>query len=288
MARIGVGVPTYNGGRYIRECLECLQNQTFEDFDVFISDNGSTDETSDICAEFARTDKRFRHVRFAETIDAASNFSRARDNSIGDYFMWRADDDWSSLDYLAGLSAALDARIEASIAVSPIRRVIELPERTEKRIELPSVRTGDPLQTLEDVLLGCHPSWFYGLWRRQAAVRDWDRVTSQYAILWASDHLALLPAILDGKVALVPEPEFVQRIAQLTKSYELSPKQLLDARRKYEEIAVGMVRARGWDTESESRVLSIVGSHIEKRVARKWKTRRKLAESWIRGLLNTP
>ena len=284
MAKVHIGIPTLNGAAFIGECLACLANQTFQDFEVFISDNASTDGTSEICADFARRDARFHHMRAPATIPWANSFSRALDLTSAPYFMWRADDDLADADYLERLVEQLDAHPDAELAVAPILRVIDKPGGAQTLFDLPDADGLIGLERLERILLGCHPSWFYGLWRRESGRVHWGRVVERYPFLWASDHLALLPPILDNRVVFAPETHFIQRIKRAEQVYRLPPPELMRARAAYSAIAREMVRARPWATGEEAKVLSILERHIEKRVARKWRTYNRVAEYYVKKL----
>lgn len=287
MARVSIGLPVYNGSETILECLQCLQAQTFSDFEVVISDNGSTDGTSDICAAFCRVDSRFRHMRFEKTVPADINFTRARDLTEAPYFMWRADDDLADPDHLEGLVAALDRAPGAKLAVSPIFRIIETGARQEMLFELPQVPLGDKCARIASVLLGCHPSWFYGLWRREAVTQDWDRVTRDYCYLWASDHLAVLPAIFDEAVELVPGARFIQRIRR-TATYRLPPDRLLAARRIYKTIALGLLDQRTLTVTERLRLEYTLHRHMEARVARHLRTIRRVIKERFAATFRLP
>lgn len=270
MARVSIGLPTYNGAEFIGECLACLRDQTFEDFDVFISDNGSTDGTSDICADIARADRRFRHVRYPETVSAMENFFRAEAMTDASYFCWRADDDLADRNHFAGLVHALDQAPRAALAVSPVLRIIETSERL---FELPSFDCKDRVQRIRDVLLGCHPSWVYGLWRRDA-VSSALRCLEHYRFAWAADHLMMLPAIFDDAVVMSPNGRFIQRIKRQA-NYHLPPDKLLEARKLYKQIALEMLAERQWsqsELESMKRTLDL---HINRRVAPWFKTQKR-------------
>ena len=56
--KISVGMPVYNGERYLEYALQSLLGQSFDDFELVISDNASTDGTGEICGEYARRDER--------------------------------------------------------------------------------------------------------------------------------------------------------------------------------------------------------------------------------------
>lgn len=90
---VSIGMPVYNGAKYIIEALDSLLTQTYTDFELIISDNASTDETQSICEEYARKDKRIRYIRQNENMGAAKNFQVVLDESVGEYFMWAAHDD---------------------------------------------------------------------------------------------------------------------------------------------------------------------------------------------------
>ena len=93
--RVSIGLPVYNGDRYLRETIEGLLNQTFSDFELVICDNASTDRTQDICNEYCLLDKRVRYYRNNENIGAGKNFNKAFSLSQGKYFKWAACDDLS-------------------------------------------------------------------------------------------------------------------------------------------------------------------------------------------------
>ncbi len=57
---ISICIPTYNSSKYIRPCLESILNQTFSDFEVIISDDGSSDDTLEIISEYAQKDNRIK------------------------------------------------------------------------------------------------------------------------------------------------------------------------------------------------------------------------------------
>lgn len=280
MALVSIGVPTFNGVQFIAECLRSLQEQTFEDFEVVISDNGSTDGTSDICADFARHDPRFRHNRLNATIPSADNFCRVRDLTTAPYFMWRADDDLAEATHLAGLVKAITSKSDAVLAVSPILRISEQSTPREKLYPLPRHDAATKAERIHDVLLGCHPSWFYGLWDRRTISEMWNYVATSYAIPWASDHLTILPAILDEKVAFSDDGKFIQRISR-TQTYHLKPGALLSARNRYQKLAREMIAQRQWTPAEIEAIEKTLQEHINLRVA-------PLFTTWRRYLLYMP
>lgn len=100
---VSIGMPVYNGERFIRDALDSLLAQTFTDFELIISDNASTDATETICRDYATKDIRIRYVRQTENLGAISNFQFVLNQATGVYFMWAAYDDKWSVDWLEQL-----------------------------------------------------------------------------------------------------------------------------------------------------------------------------------------
>ncbi len=123
--RVGIGVPVYNGANYLRETLQNLADQTFTDFQVLVSDNGSTDGTHDILAEFADKDERFRYRIHPENIGAHRNYNSLVPHLTNEYFKWVAHDDLIAPDFLERCVAALDAEPDAVLAFTATHRIDE-------------------------------------------------------------------------------------------------------------------------------------------------------------------
>ncbi|HEY2434201.1 MAG TPA: glycosyltransferase family 2 protein [Vicinamibacterales bacterium] len=109
-ARVSIGLPVYNGERFLDRALTCLRSQTFREFELVISDNGSTDETAAICARHAAEDGRIRYLREETNRGASWNFNNVVRGSTADYFMWAAHDDLWHETYVARCVELLDAR----------------------------------------------------------------------------------------------------------------------------------------------------------------------------------
>jgi hypothetical protein len=117
LASLSVALPVHNGAKYLREALDSILSQTFSDFDVAISDNASTDETPDICREYARRDKRIKVSRSENFLQQADNVNRAVDLCSGEWIKLFCHDDLMLPDCLACVSRAIE---EASPSVGLI------------------------------------------------------------------------------------------------------------------------------------------------------------------------
>jgi glycosyltransferase involved in cell wall biosynthesis len=92
-ATLSIGLPVYNGERYLDRCFNSLLSQDFEQFELIISDNGSVDRTETICRDFARKDRRIRYFRSDQNRGATWNFRRVVELAEGDFFKYAAYDD---------------------------------------------------------------------------------------------------------------------------------------------------------------------------------------------------
>lgn len=97
--KVSIGMPIYNGEKFLEEVLDCILGQSFADFELIISDNASQDRSQEICEAYAAKDNRVCYKRNLENIGAAKNFNRVFELSRGDYFKWAAADDLMSADY---------------------------------------------------------------------------------------------------------------------------------------------------------------------------------------------
>lgn len=120
---VAMGLPVYNGDNYLRQALESLLAQTFADWELILSDNGSTDGTEAICREFAARDSRIRYLREPVNRGAAWNFNRVFRLSRSPLFRWAAHDDTCSPELLERCVQALQARPDAVLA-HPRTRII--------------------------------------------------------------------------------------------------------------------------------------------------------------------
>lgn len=106
--RLTIGLPVYNGARYIEQALDALLGQSFEDFRLVISDNASTDETGEICKRYAKRDSRIDYFRQRRNIGLSPNHNFTLDRADTELFKWASHDDLYAKDLLKSCVAALD------------------------------------------------------------------------------------------------------------------------------------------------------------------------------------
>ncbi len=109
LPKVTIGLPVFNGEDYIELALQSLLSQTFTDFELIISDNGSQDATPDICARYAELDPRVTYFREEENRGAAWNYNRLVAEARGEYFKWASHDDLCAPDFLLRCMQAMDS-----------------------------------------------------------------------------------------------------------------------------------------------------------------------------------
>lgn len=283
MAKFGVGLPTYNRGELLRESLLALRAQTVEDVDVLVLDNASTDDTPRVFEEVVGDDPRFRYERQPETVAPLQNFHDAIERVRTDYFMWRADDDLSAANYLESLGAALDADPRADLAVCPLRRRI-VTTGEEAEIGLPPFPDCEPVDKAIFLLGIKRPTWIYGLWRREALAANLALVADRYPYAWASDHLQMMPSVLEGRVTASHDTWFGQRIYG-TATYGLGTADRLKARAAYAALCEEMVDRLEVPPERMAALREALERHYDWRVGPRRQLRRRLVRDRVRSLL---
>lgn len=95
--RISIIVPVYNVGKYLRNCMDSLVNQTFRDIEIIAVNDGSTDSSLDILFDYANIDDRVKIINQQnQGLSGARNSGIAK--ATGEYIIFVDSDDWIDLD----------------------------------------------------------------------------------------------------------------------------------------------------------------------------------------------
>jgi glycosyltransferase involved in cell wall biosynthesis len=115
--RITVGLPVYKGADLIGKCLDCLQRQTFGNFEAVISVDGGDEETAAACRPFL-TDPRFRMVIHPERLDWVGNFNWLLQQDLQEFFCYRQHDDTTAPEFFEVLLQTADKEPNAAAIYS--------------------------------------------------------------------------------------------------------------------------------------------------------------------------
>ena len=70
--KVTIGMPVYNGEKFLCNTLDCLLAQSYTNLELIISDDASTDSTSKICTEYAAKDSRIKYIRHTKNLGIES------------------------------------------------------------------------------------------------------------------------------------------------------------------------------------------------------------------------
>lgn len=225
----------YNGADHIREALTSLLAQRFTDFELVISDNGSTDETPRICEELAARDARVRLVRQPVNLGPARNFAFVLEAARAPYFMFAAHDDLWDPTFIERLVGELDRRPEAVLAFSRWDAINQLGRHIRDFAEdWGAILTGDLFRRIHALVTldeseTLKALFYYGLMRREVWLEEftWGNAYDAYA---GSDMLMVVTMAGRGEFAFVDEVLFHNRIRPLRKRSEESIARYVAAR----------------------------------------------------------
>ncbi|BDE06287.1 glycosyl transferase [Vulcanimicrobium alpinum] len=207
---VSIGLPVYNGERFLREAIDSILAQTFTDFELIISDNASTDATNAICLEYAARDPRVRYVRNERNMGASYNYNRVTELSRGKYIRHAAYDDVLAPTNIERCVEVMEADDGISLCYPQMSRIDEhgrIIDTFTDSLDLPET---DPVarwrrfHELCDADSMCDP--VFGLFR--GSVLKSTPVLGRFA---SADVILLAEVALRGRVHEVREVLFFER-----------------------------------------------------------------------------
>lgn len=117
VAKVSVIVPNYNHAPYLRQRLDSIFNQTFQDFEVIILDDCSTDNSKEIIEEY-RNYPKISHIVYNEKNSGSpfKQWAKGFDLARGDYIWIAESDDWAELNFLDELMPAINQKQDVLVA----------------------------------------------------------------------------------------------------------------------------------------------------------------------------
>ncbi len=206
--RVSIGLPVYNGERFLVEALESHLAQTYSDFELIISDNASTDQTQEICCAYARRDSRIRYYRNKENIGLYRNFNRVFQLSSSEYFKWACADDHCKSVYVMRCINELENHPTAVLTYAQAIFIDETGTPLQINDRGWNLRSEAPHDRLRYVIFAGHRvNCLYGLIRARALAQT--RLLPSYR---GGDCRLLGELSLMGKFHEIPEHLFFRRI----------------------------------------------------------------------------
>ncbi len=204
--RLTIGLPVYNGERFLAESLDALLAQTFTDFELIISDNNSTDRTEQIAHRYVAQDSRVQYVRHPENRGATYNHNFGIQRARGEFFKWASHDDLYAPELLQRCIEALDRRPEIALAHAWTAFIDDHGTVTDK-VDYPLVTdVSDPVERFRSLLHTQGGDDIYGV-IRMAVLRR----VAPYGSYHLSDRPFVAELALHGPFHNVPDFLYFRR-----------------------------------------------------------------------------
>ncbi len=208
-APITIGMPVYNGEPFLGAAIDSILGQTFGDFVLVVSDNGSSDATGEIVRSYAERDERVRYLHSPENRGAAWNYNRVFEECESPFFKWAASDDMLAPTCVERCFEMLSNAPPTVVLVFPLTRLIgadgigvrDLDDRMNVRESTPHARLG---HVVMNVVWG---NLVFAL-----MVSDALRRTRGHGSYPSSDWVLLAELAMLGEFWRVPEPLFLRRV----------------------------------------------------------------------------
>jgi len=207
--RVSIGLPVFNGERYLEQALDSILSQTYQDFELIISDNASTDHTQEICRAYASKDSRIRYYRNEKNLGAPKNYNRVFELSSGECFKWAAYDDLHAPEFLEKCVGVLDKNPSVVLCHSKTARIDEHGKLVGNYDHRTMMRIGSskPHERFSELIRVRNPCWaIFGVFRSSAL-----RMTSLHGSYPGSDRNLLAEIGLIGRIYEIPAHLFFRR-----------------------------------------------------------------------------
>jgi hypothetical protein len=212
MTRVSVGLPVYNGERYLECALNSLVAQSHADLEIIISDNASTDRTEEICRAFAAQDKRIRYIRQPENRGGAFNHTFVAEQATAPYFRWYSYDDWMGPECISEGVRVLDENQDVVLAwtePTPVytglaSKEYDFEPMWDDRTAVTRLRSLLRPPSQHSLIGWCYP--IYGLIRREQLIQSLPM-----GAFFGSDNVILVSWAIGGKWRKVAPGQFFCR-----------------------------------------------------------------------------
>lgn len=222
--QVSIGMPVYNGDKFLEETLDSILAQTFQDFELIISDNASTDRTEQICQAYMAKDHRIRYYRNEKNLGAAWNYNRVFELSVGKYFKWAAADDLCAPKFLHLCVDILDRYPQVVVCYSKTKIINEygaIIKDYHDGLNLQDEKPRERFIKLIHSIRMCNA--VFGLMR--SSILEKTPLIGNYI---SSDSCLMAELCLYGKFFEVPEKIFFRRSHPGASSYDRSTDRQLE------------------------------------------------------------
>jgi glycosyltransferase involved in cell wall biosynthesis len=215
---VTIGMPVYNDVEYIEKSIQSILKQSFNKFELIISDDYSSDGSAEICIQYEKIDNRIKYIRQAKNIGISKNMKFLLDQSNCDFFIWAADDDIWASNYLEKLVNALINNPSYICAFSTFTHINEKGKIIDKPLNY-DFEDKSAKQRIKKMILDPFDAFGYGLFRRKpiSQVKFPVWVWPNKKVAWNNIYPTLFYYLAKGNYKHVyGEPLFYNRVKPKT------------------------------------------------------------------------
>lgn len=209
---ISIVMPVYNAEKYLRKSIESILHQTYPVWELILIDNGSEDDSFEICQEYARKEDRIYTLHQYQNKGVSEARNLGVEKATGKYITFLDADDWVAEDYLEQLVKTAKST-QADMLVCQYKKVYDADRENEGTVEPGTVREQDSEQfsgatkayTQEEYITQCLVNGYTHCWGVLYKLSLLDGIRFPARITIGEDVLFLIDAVLQAEKIVVTE-----------------------------------------------------------------------------------
>ena len=232
-SKITIGIPVFNNEKIIKKRIDDIIKQSFQDFTILISDNNSTDKTREICEKIVQTDNRIIFFHHEENMGPYWNFNFLLDKAETEYFVWAADDDIWSDNFLEKNIEFLEKNIDyvGSIGESSLYNIdnnndVRLIKNSKINKYVKSTDENDVEERISSYLNFNMGVQFYSVFRtKDIKFANFYKEKPNFG-MWQADFATILKILKRGKLHVDLESFYYKQVSETSHSIKNYMKKL--------------------------------------------------------------
>jgi len=237
--RVSIGLPLFNGEKWIRPTIESVLAQDYRDLELVISDNASTDASAEICREYRQDDARIKYFRNEHNVGVSNNFNLAFERARGEFFKWTSCSDLIDRSFVSRCLPVLESQSDVALVFPRTRLFRAELDDGQDYVERFDLDDHDPVVRFARYTLQAGlNNIMHGLIRSSML-----RKTQMYRKFIGADYNMIADLILRGRAVHLPDVLHFRRMDDETFSARYSA---IELKRLYEPSRPGKMSFQIW------------------------------------------
>ena len=182
--KVSVIIPIYNTEKYLCRCIDSVLNQTFDDYEILLIDDGSTDDSASICYEYAQRHNKIKAI-YSNHLGVASARNLGLKLAKGKYIMFCDSDDYAEPNWIQTLYETLDKNPESSVLCA--YSSLNIQKKSENKVTLTDVKTTTHIDISE----------YYYIYINNLSAFLWNKIYRHDVI--KQNHIVFRTNLLEGE-----------------------------------------------------------------------------------------